>query len=107
MKKTMQYRQGDVFLELVAEIPEKLKTIPATSGRLILARGESTGHHHSIKSGSSQLMSTPNGEMFLLVQEGDALLEHQEHAPINLPPGQYRVHIQREYSPEAIRNVQD
>ena len=36
-----------------------------------------------------------------------AILEHQEHAPIPLPPGIYRHIQQRGYTPEAIRNVND
>jgi len=32
---------------------------------------------------------------------------HEEHGPISLEPGTYRVWIQREYSPEAIRRVLD
>lgn len=36
-----------------------------------------------------------------------ATFVHQEHGPITLPPGNYRVQIQREYSPEEIRNVAD
>jgi len=34
-------------------------------------------------------------------------LTHQEHATIMVPPGVYERRIQREYSPEAIRNVAD
>ncbi|MGH9523996.1 MAG: hypothetical protein ACRD3E_15850 [Terriglobales bacterium] len=32
---------------------------------------------------------------------------HEEHAPIVLPPGDYEIVRQREYSPEEIRNVAD
>ena len=32
---------------------------------------------------------------------------HEEHGTVILAPGDYRVTIQREYSPEAIRNVID
>jgi hypothetical protein len=47
-------------------------------------------------------------ELFLMV-EGDApvALEHDEHDTIAIPPGNYKVIRQREYSPEAIRNVAD
>jgi hypothetical protein len=33
--------------------------------------------------------------------------EHQEHATIAVPAGNYRVIRQREYSPERIRRVED
>jgi hypothetical protein len=32
---------------------------------------------------------------------------HEEHQPITLEPGIYRVWQQREYTPEAIRRVVD
>ncbi len=39
--------------------------------------------------------------------EGGATFVHEEHGPVTLPPGDYEVTIQREYSPEEIRNVAD
>ena len=109
MKKLTQFRQGDILLKPIDSIPEDAKRIQPESGRLILARGEATGHHHSIEgvSGSTALLATPDKELYLLVQEGEALLEHQEHATISLAPGKYKVVRQREYSPTEIRRVQD
>ena len=42
----------------------------------------------------------------ILTSKG-AQVVHDEHATIALPPGKYRITRQREYSPEAIRNVAD
>ena len=36
-----------------------------------------------------------------------ALLDHDEHDPIAIPDGDHEIVRQREYSPEAIRNVAD
>ena len=36
-----------------------------------------------------------------------ATVAHEEHGPITLPRGSYRVWRQREYSPEAVRPVRD
>jgi hypothetical protein len=36
-----------------------------------------------------------------------ATLTHEEHAPVTLTTGYYRVWRQREYSPEEIRVVRD
>lgn len=106
--ETHLYRQGDVLVERIGDaLPKNTKAVK-TGERIILARGEATGHHHSLaKNKSTALYAGPNSEMYLLVSEGEALLEHQEHATIALPPGTYRVRRQREYSPEAIRNVAD
>jgi hypothetical protein len=105
--KLKTYRQGDVLIEQIAKLPEKVKPVKRESGRVVLAHGEATGHHHSIYSSGTALMEAPSTERFLSVGPAGAALEHQEHATIKLPPGSYRVRRQREYSPEAIRNVQD
>ena len=85
------------------------ETIPTdavpVNGPTILAHGELTGHAHEIKSKHARLFERA-GERFLRVTRW-VVLRHQEHAPITLAPGTYRVIRQREYSPEAILNVAD
>ncbi|HUD75312.1 MAG TPA: hypothetical protein VMQ76_09595 [Terracidiphilus sp.] len=105
--KKIQYRQGDVFLERIGDY----KAAPAAQaeaaqdGRVILAHGEVTGHHHSVAESDAELVK--EGERMLLHVERQTALEHQEHGAIVLEPGVYEVRRQREYSPEAIRNVAD
>ena len=102
----VQYRQGDVFIELVESIPENTTPIKREHGAVILAHGEVTGHYHGIKNRVAKFYQAESGERFLdLSKPSD--LTHQEHATITLPPGKYRVRQQREYTPEAIRNVAD
>lgn len=102
------YRQGDVLLVPITQIPKQAENVSHDHGRLILARGEATGHHHSIAMQDADLLQVPSqAELFLLVKEGSALLEHQEHGTIPIAKGAYRVVIQREYSPEQIRRVVD
>ena len=105
MKSKSMYRQGDVLIERVARIPADAKKQKA-KGRIILAHGEATGHHHSVDIDAADWWKRDNGTQFLEVEEA-AAVEHQEHGTITLPPGKYRVSRQREYSPEAIRNVAD
>lgn len=100
------YRQGDVLIEEVEQLPEDIKPVARENGMVVLAHGEATGHHHSFSAGSAALLETPTGERFLTLRRR-ATLKHQEHDPIALPPGDYRVRRQREYSPEAIHNVAD
>ncbi|MGA2868634.1 MAG: hypothetical protein ABSF34_05685 [Verrucomicrobiota bacterium] len=118
MKIKQQYRQGDVLIERVAEIPvTALKQ--EMSRRVILAHGEVTGHHHVLESADptdwwkqGEIPTTNKkpaalaGELFLSLPQC-ASVTHPEHATIELPPGSYRVVRQREYSPEAIRQVHD
>lgn len=112
--KTKQtiYRQGDVLLVLVTAIPAGAKDV-TPKDRIVLAYGEVTGHAHAVypetveqKPVMPARMWDAGAERFLQVVSQTAL-KHEEHAAIPLPPGIYKVVQQREYSPEAIRNVAD
>lgn len=100
------YRQGDVLIESIASIPEVASPAKPECGLIILAHGEVTGHHHSLDADAADWWKTGD-EQYIEVKKGGATVTHQEHGPITLPPGKYRVRRQREYSPEAIRNVAD
>ncbi len=100
----MQYRQGDVLIETVKQVPTRLPEVPKEGGRVVLAHGEATGHSHSL--GAGTLLADPSGDRFLIL-EADGSLTHQEHDAIDLPAGNYKVRRQVEYSPQAIRNVAD
>lgn len=106
---TISFRQGDVYLERIDSLPATVTKLARENGRVVLAHGEVTGHHHSLCEPDVDLHTSPDavGVTFLEVREAMAALTHQEHATIELPQGVYRVTRQREYSPEAIRNVAD
>ncbi len=99
----MQYRHGDVMIEKVDSLPSKKRKMQHT----ILAHGEITGHAHRIKErGGASLYETPLG-LYLHVAADEATVVHEEHDPISLTTGYYRVWRQREYSPEEIRVIRD
>ena len=105
-----QYRQGDVWLERIESLPAgELQDVPVENGFVVLAHGEVTGHRHAIAgSPSVRLLSVPGqDDRFLEIGGDGASVVHEEHAPIPLPPGIYRVRRQREYSPEELRYVAD
>ena len=115
---TKHYRQGDVLIESIATIPDEAEK-QKPSARIILAQGEVTGHHHALEtvepadwwkegeiSTGNQKPATLAGELFVSLPNGGGVT-HQEHAAINLPAGHYRITRQREYAPEALRNVAD
>lgn len=109
MKQYQQVRQGDVLLERVASIPKGAKRKPTDQGRVILAYGEVTGHAHAVQTDAEVVeafLVELNGKTYLSALGGGAVV-HEEHGTIPLEPGIYRVVRQREYSPEAIRNVAD
>lgn len=103
------YRQGDVLIERVGLLPKDAKKIARENGRVVLAHGEVTGHAHAITDKQCDLFASERnpGVTFLEIRDAVAALKHDEHATISLAPGTYRVTRQREYSPEAIRNVAD
>jgi hypothetical protein len=102
------YRQGDVLIIPIDVLPKGLNVVPREHGRLILAHGEATGHAHAIASRHATLFRDPKlAAIFMQVSGGSVALEHNEHATITIPSGNYRVVRQREYSPEEIRQVAD
>jgi len=102
----MIFRQGDVLIESVSAIPKKVKVAKRENGRIILAYGEATGHAHAIADQSTKSFVDESGTLFLSVKAGTKI-QHQEHLTVNLPVGNYKITIQREYTPEGLRNVHD
>lgn len=102
----MQMRQGDILFEAANAVPKGAKKVSATT-RYIIAEGEATGHHHSVVCAPDVEMYEHEGTLYLRVSREGVQVEHQEHAPITLPQGTFRVRRQREYTPETIRNVMD
>lgn len=102
------YRQGDVLIVPIQSTPVRLDAIGRDGGRVVLAHGEVTGHAHAIRADGAALYRDAELNVFLMVTGLDPVaLEHAEHDTIMIPPGQYRVVRQREYSPEAVRDVAD
>lgn len=104
-KRLRQIRQGDVLVTRVRAIPSGAAPKDRDAGRVVLAYGEVTGHAHAIMEPEALLYS--EGEHLFLEADGTVTLRHEEHAPIQIPRGLYRVTRQREYTPEAPRFVAD
>ncbi len=103
------YRQGDVLIIPVRSIPETgLDAVSREAGRLVLAYGEATGHAHVITSKRVSLFRDMElASIFMRVSYKAIALKHDEHKTLRIPPGNYRVLRQREYSPKEVRNVAD
>ena len=101
----MQYRQGDVFIEGIKK-PTTVKGKRILNG--VLVEGEVTGHAHRVqKSDLDAVEIVAEAEHIVLSARRDITIVHEEHSPITLPAGDYKVGIQREYSPQEIRLVRD
>ncbi len=111
-------RQGDVLFLPISSLPNGDRKKRPTG---TVAYGEVTGHHHSLATEDlerAEVLEIGDG-LFVHVSESGiridgrevfqrgAAFEHQEHLPVTLPAGDYKVIIQREYQVEAIRNVVD
>ena len=98
---------GDVIVTK-SSLPDDFESMPIIKDAC-LAYGEATGHMHKLVSGDFELRECPKTKSRHLRVVTEAFLKHQEHSPIVLPPGGYRIGIQREYDPfvKLIRKVAD
>ncbi|MBX9589303.1 MAG: hypothetical protein K2X43_08360 [Hyphomonadaceae bacterium] len=113
---TEMYAQGDLLIERVDDVePSGTMIAPDATGALVLAEGELTGHRHAIFErvtlfrDEALAREVPAGLYIghLKVEGGAATLRHQEHAPIALGEGTYRVRRQRELEPKDAAIVAD
>ena len=106
---TTGYRQGDVYIESVEVLPVGCTAMAPTerAGHSVhvLAEGEATGHAHWVGAGEGVAMLRSNPEFIdpltigYLAVPSVARVMHDEHAPISLPAGNYRVIQQRRFAP--------
>lgn len=97
-----QYRQGDIFFVSTDCVPGKGKR--QEDG--IIARGDVTGHVHRISDEAKAVLIIVSGVAYIRATE-DTDIVHDEHHTITLPPGDYKVFRQREYTPDGWRQVAD
>lgn len=114
-----QYRQGDVLLERVDRVPEEaVRLAIGVEDPLLVAPGRDGRHAHRLV-GDADVISwstapakaapalavtteTPAPD-YLVIGSRGARLVHEEHAPIDLPPGRYRIIRQRVFDPATAR----
>jgi hypothetical protein len=93
-------RQGDVLIIGIAgKLPLGAREVQREGGSVILMHGEATGHAHRIRSPNVTLFEA--GDERLLRVDAPSDLVHEEHAPIHLEPGLYKIVRQREYQPRS------
>ena len=97
------WRHGDVMIAAVDKVPDGAQAKPTS----VLAWGEITGHSHRIEDSKTAELYERNGQLFIRVIAESARVVHEEHKPITLPRGDYKVWYQREYTPQAIRRIVD
>lgn len=110
------FAQGDLLLERVPDVtPSGTVEQNREGAALVLLEGEATGHAHAIRErvtlfrDDSLARDIPAGLYVGHVQVGSAYarVTHEEHGPITLPRGTYRVRRQRELGPRDARVLAD
>ncbi len=98
--------QGDVFFVRTRTVPREAKTVNRTSGRIVIAEGEATGHAHVIH---EDVELYEKDEVLFIKTAKTVEVRHEEHLPVTLNPGIWKVGIVREYDPflEETRIVRD
>ena len=109
------YRHGDILLLPVShtDLPGLDDRKVQSRKRVILARGEVTGHHHTLVADEGtefDVIRSDTGDGLWLSLSEAATLTHQEHNTLNIPAGNYLLVNQREEdgsSERGFRNVLD
>lgn len=83
-QKRNQYRQGDILIEQVNELPADAKP-QGQARRVVLAEGEATGHHHILlpKNGTMDWWQNAAGDIYVRSAEAGQVV-HEEHGPIEI-----------------------
>jgi hypothetical protein len=96
----MLWRQGDLYIAETDSVPDRAIERPAGKpGYDVLADGEATGHRHRIENPRAAMLLDDRGQLYLIVVAPQVRIVHDEHSPIELARGTYRVWRQREYDP--------
>lgn len=113
---TSLFAQGDLLIERVSDLhPSGEICLPGKDGALVLAEGETTGHRHAIHDCVTMFRDDglardiPDGLYLghVRVDGPSAKIQHDEHDPILLTTGTYRIRRQRELEPRDARIVVD
>jgi hypothetical protein len=112
-------RQGDVLLLRTSAnaVTKEHAPVPLERGRLVVADGETSLHQHVVRGPnvcllaregvSDRVLTVGDGLAELLTEGGERGPGLMRHPGIPVPPGTYRVIIQREWAGEEVRNVED
>ena len=110
------FAQGDLLIERVADVaPSGAVSDNSDGAAMVLAEGERTGHHHAIAERvtmfrDDKLARDIPADLYIghvQISSAYARVTHEEHAPLTLPRGTYRVRRQRELGPKDARVLAD
>lgn len=99
------YQQGD-NLWFVEEIPKSAQKTELNKDHVV-EHGEST-HRHRLETDNYEYFETPEKVRYLRILKPTNLL-HEEHKPITIPPGEYRIGrvVEKEMFGDMVNPVVD
>lgn len=102
-----QKQQGDVLFARIDSLPKDLSPVARKERGFVLAEGEATGHAHTISDGI-RLYQDSTGGLFVHA-ETTATVVHEEHGPITLEVGFWKIGQVREmdHMADVVRTVTD
>ena len=108
--------QGDLLIRRIKSIPANAKPVQAKKDHYVVAHSE-TGNDHVIAATTNVMLFAIDNPLVSYLQvvkatdQAEALIEHlrpfDTHKTIAVPPGNYEIRRQREYSPQGWRMVAD
>jgi hypothetical protein len=105
------FRQGDLYIQKIAHLPEDASNNVYPIWGLQLTRGESKGSRHILDSDAGVCIYTRvNGDDLtgpVIELELERAVTHPEHGDVILPPGLYAITYQRAFDKEERRRVRD
>jgi hypothetical protein len=110
------FAQGDLLIELTEpRAPSGTPISRDAHGSTVVAEGELSGHRHTIHEmvtmfRDDALARDIPADLYIghvNVDGASARLVHEEHGPITLRQGTYRVRRQREFEPKDVGLVVD
>ena len=109
-------RQGDVLLVKMDADVTKLEPAPKDARGIVLAEGESSGHHHAVFGNGAKLMRFRDSNAARVLIVGRAGAEVRvvgggvggvpRHTPIGLAPGSWEVRVQKSWRAEDERGAE-
>lgn len=102
-----QIQHGDVLLRQVRAVPEGAMKQARKGESIVVMAGETTGHAHVITNRAATVWMH-KGQMYIELPE-TAVISHDEHRALPIPPGIYEVGQVKEYDyfAEMERKVLD
>ena len=100
----IEARHGDVDIFPADKLPKEVEKVRGN----ILALGEATGHHHTVYGLDEAEVSVYKPtikdinnmvDKYIVIENGQAIIKHQEHEALILGPGIYKTKIEQEFNP--------